>query len=316
MDKTSFSFIRTNIQKNYNLPRRFKLQLLRESPDNYVFLVKNSRGGKTLVVRVNKRNVGGDVLFEITWLKELKSRNIPVPEIISTQKGQDFLIDKRGQVYVAFEYLEGRHLEIKPDFKPRLDLVRKAAMILAELHNASLGVNLDMSRGRTILTEINRALQIKNELIEYSEGGDKFVEELTFYRRWAEENGNNNYLIHNDFRAGNVFYEGNRVSAILDFDWSCRGPAIKDVAHALAEWSFPDGAKKHWRDVFDAFLKSYNRKAKNKIRLDNRLYRWICFSCLSDTATYLADLAREDVYKKITDSYMYQKFLYFERFIK
>jgi len=122
--------------------------------------------------------------------------------------------------------------------------------------------------------------------------------------------------VHNDYRPGNVFFGGDKVSAILDFDWSCKGPAIKDVAHALCEWSFPDAAKRHWQDVFDTFLKGYNQMAKNKIKLDNNLYRWICFSCLSDTATYFTDFANENTFKKIASSYMYQKFLYFGRFIK
>lgn len=308
--------IKIVLNKKYSFPIDLQLQLLREDPDNDVFLIKNRQDARMAVVRINKRDVKKDVLFEIAWLKNLKNKHIRVPEIIDTKTGKSFFIDKEGRVYVTFKYIEGTHLKIKPGARPDLKLVAEAAKALAKLHNTSLSINLNMPRKRTILTEISRALQIKNKFIKYSEGGDEFVKELNFYKEWAEKHGNKDYLIHNDYRPGNVFFKRSKVLAILDFDWSCMGPAIKDVGHSLAEWSFPDGAKRHWQDIFNAFLESYNQEAKNKIKLDNNLYHWICFSCLSDAATYFADLANKNIFKKIASSHMYRKFLYFKRFIR
>lgn len=304
--------ISQKIEEAYNLKAK-SIYLMREGPDNKVYGVTTVN--EKYALRISKRDVNKDILFEISWLNYLSKRDIPVVEIIKTKNNELFFL-LNNSVAVLFKFAKGHSMEVKPNKKPNLRKIKEAARELAKIHNFSYKQSMNIPRKRNIFTEINRALEVEDKFIKFSEGGKKFVAQLKFYKKWAEENADNDYLIHNDFRPGNVFYQGNKVSAILDFDWSCKGPATKDVAHALAEWSFPDGAKMHWQDVFDTFLKSYNQGAKNKIKLDNYLYHWICFSCLSDTATYFADLANKNIYKKITSSFMYQKFLYFKKLIK
>ncbi len=289
------------------------ISLLRESADNSVFLLKTD--SKKLVLRISKRDLRSDVLFETTWLDYLRRKGLPVTVTKKTVNYKPFFLSNKLAI-VLFELAPGQPLEIKPQKKPPLKKVANAAGELAKIHNVSYKININIPRKRDLLTEIERALNIKKKLAKFSEGGDTFAKELVFYQKWAKENKNDKYLIHNDYRPGNIFFRGDKVTAILDFDWSCPGPAIKDVAHSLAEWSFPDSAKKHWQSVFATFLESYNQRAKNKIKLDNNLYHWICFSCLSDAATYFADLADRNVFKKIASSYMYQKFLYFKKFVE
>jgi aminoglycoside phosphotransferase (APT) family kinase protein len=38
-------------------------------------------------------------------------------------------------------------------------------------------------------------------------------------------------LIHRDYHPGNVLWNGNTVSGIVDWAWGCSGPAMVDVAH-------------------------------------------------------------------------------------
>ena len=308
--------IKTIFLKNYSFCEKPNIELLREGPDNDVFLVKDEEGNKMAVFRMGKREVGDDVIFELQWLSYFHKKGLPVPEIIKTKEGKDFFIDDEGKVGVAFKYVKGFPIKIEKDKKPNLDLVGKAAIFLAKIHNLSFGIKFNLSRKRNIFTEVDRALAIAEKLIKYQEGGKELIEKLNFYKNFAQKNFNNHYLIHNDYRAGNVFFDNGQVSAILDFDWSCIGPSVKDLALALVEWSYPDGAEKHFEDVFVTFLESYNQEAENKIKKDNNLYSWICFSCLSDASTYFADLVSQNIYKKTSSCYMYKKFLYFERFLK
>jgi thiamine kinase-like enzyme len=102
------------------------------------------------------------------------------------------------------------------------------------------------------------------------------------------------------------------IESLIDFDWSCPGPFIKDVALALVEWSFPDGGIQPREDIIVAFLSAYNKNSPVKIIKDNNLYNWIKFSCLSDTATYFCDrIDSENPKRDISKSYMYQKYQYF-----
>ncbi len=305
---------KTTIQENYLLPEAFEIIVLRSGPDNDMFLVSDKQKHKDVfVVRVSKRKLSqDDIIFETTWLAELKKKNIPVPEIVKTKTGVNFFLDKNGQLYLAFKYIEGSHPEINLKTKPDLKLVAQAAKTLAQIHNVSFNTPLDLPRKRNIFTEIDRALTLKNKFAQKLAGGNLFIEYLSFYKNWVKENEGSDYcLIHNDYRAGNILFADNKVAAVIDFDWSCLGPAAKDVAHSLVEWSFPDGAKKPWLDVFDVFLNSYNQSADHKIKLNGDLYNWICFACLSDVATYFSDLAEKNTFDNITSSYMYQKFLYF-----
>jgi len=86
------------------------------------------------------------------------------------------------------------------------------------------------------------------------------------------------------------------------------------LALAVVEWSFPDSrAEPDW-ELFDAFLAGYNSVAKTKYEKGILLYSWIKFSILSDACTYFCDLAdNADSTKKITDSYMYRKYLFFKK---
>jgi len=302
--------------KYYSFCEKPNIELLREGPDNDVFLVRDDKDNKIAVFRMGKRYLGEDVIFELQWLSFLYNKGFPVPEIIKTNQGKDFFIDKTGKVGVVFKYAKGSPIEIKKDKKPNLDLVSQAAKSLAKIHNLSFGIKLKFLRKRNTFTEVNRALTIADKLLKYQEGGKEFIEKLKIYKNFAQKNTNNNYLIHNDFRPGNVFFRNGQVSAVLDFDWSCIGPQVKDLALALVEWSYPDGADKHFDNVFNTFLDSYNQEAKNKIKKDSNLYSWICFSCLSDAATYFSDLASQNIYKKTLSCYMYKKFLYFEKLYK
>ncbi|MBI2103502.1 phosphotransferase [Candidatus Woesebacteria bacterium] len=298
------------LEKSYDIAVK-DLSFLRESPDNSVFVLLAEDGHK-YVVRISKRNVLDDILFELSFMDFLALNKVPVPKILKTKVGNLFGSIDRFAI-VIFEYIDGYHIEISPDKKPDLKLVAQAAQTLAKIHNISASFKTTINRKRSIFTEIERALEKEKILTEKSEGGGRFIKEIEIYSDWAKKNYKDEVIIQNDYRTGNIFFQSKRLKAIVDFDWICKGPAIKDLAHSLAEWSHPDGAKEYWKDVFDVFLENYNKLAKSEFRLDNNLYKWICFSCLSDAANYFVDLADERVYKKIAGSYMYQKYLFFRR---
>ncbi len=295
------------IKDNYPLPPLAKVNLLRSGPDNDIFLVTDQANQlKKFVVRVSKRELNrADIVFETTWLAELNRQGVPVPKIIPTKQGQNFYFNGR-QIYTAFAYIEGESFKLDRETKPNLNLVKSAAQTLAQIHNVSFNSPLHLPRKRYIFTEIDRILAHQDKFDQ------PLVDYLLFYKNWVKRNmGSDYFLVHNDYRPGNILLKGDKVTAVLDFDWSYLGPAIKDVAHSLVEWSFPDGAKQPWPDVFKTFLTAYNQVAKHPVTNDSDLIHWTCFACLSDTATYLADMANEGIYPQPPLSYMYQKFLYF-----
>lgn len=301
------------IEKSYNFSCS-RLVPLRESSDNKVFTLETDKN-VNYILRISKRGVEEDVLFELNWIENLAKRGFPTTNIIKTKNSQLFFYYERFAI-VIFKFVDGYHIKIDKKNKPNFAHIKKASQLLARLHNVSTGLILDHPRKRTILTELKRALEKKEKFEEFIEGGREFIERVSKNIEWAQKDKYQPIFIINDFRPGNVIFKDGEIAALIDFDWSCMGPAIKDFALGIAEWSFPDGAEKAWEDIFELFLDSYNKESKVKFAENDYLYKWICFACLSDTATYLCDMADIGTYKKVSSSYMYQKYLYFYAKIK
>jgi len=82
--------IKLTFLKHYSFCEKPKIELLREGPDNDVFLIKDEKDNKMAVFRMGKRDLGDDVIFELQWLSYFHKKCLPVPEIIKTKEGKDF----------------------------------------------------------------------------------------------------------------------------------------------------------------------------------------------------------------------------------
>lgn len=289
--------------------------LLRQGIDNDMYTLEN--GVKKILIRISKRDLGESIIFETILLEKLNKKDIPVSKIIKTKKGRSFL-NINGTTVTCFEFIEHQDIIVELDNKPELSIVQQAGKALGQLHTSCLDINIPSKNRRTIYTEVERALKIKNFIKNTYEGGKDYIEQLETYVSFAKEKDGTlkKGVIHNDYIPGNVLFNNNDLKVIVDFDWACYAPLVKDVSLALVIWSLPDNFTKHWEDVFSVFLESYNQTSPYIIKRNSDLFKWICFSCLSDSATYFADLGRENKnITRITQNRRYKKFLYFKEYI-
>lgn len=307
MDK---EIIIKNIGSSYNIDI-VKLDMLRDGTDNVIWDA-TSRSGTRYAIRVSKRDVDGEIAFEAEWIRILQDEDIPVVPLVFTKTGNSYTNLDKGRAMTVFKFLPGRHLSVSIDNPPPQKTVEAAARVLAVLHSASKKHNVDLPRKRTVFKELERVIESGNLIIEKMPGGKDFIEEVRNTLKWGKSQMYDPVLVHNDYRIGNIMFdESDNLLAILDFDWSCIGPAIKDVAHSLAEWSFPDGSRNHNEQVFSGFLKSYNQASDAPMARDNFLYQWMALSCLSDACTFLIDRLLRGEIKPPSYSYMYKKYQYF-----
>lgn len=294
--------------KNYDLAEISPVSLLRESGDNEVFVVGEK---EKKILRISKRLPIEDIKFEYEATKRLSDGGVIVPQWVMTKAG-DFYTTIDGKVAVLFDFLNGHHIEVDKDHLPTKEQAYNAGRGLGLMSNAAASFTSSSPRKRNIFTELERAVALIDVFSEQFEGGKDFVEQvkkaITFGKNQTEIEG----FIHNDYRPSNVFFnEKDEFAGIIDFDWSCAGPVIKDLALAVVEWSFPDGATEPDFEVFDSFLNGYNSVADKKW-IKEELYPWIRFATLSDAATYFCDLADDPTStKRIIKSYMYRKYLFF-----
>lgn len=301
----------TNALGDYNLPKISPINLVRESADNVVYVIGEN---DKKILRVSKRLAVEDVAFEYEAIKYLKQNGVSVARWLTTKTGKTHSLVS-GCVAVLFDFLTGRHIDVDKDHLPTQTQAYSAGAGLGRMSNAASTFTTSTSRTRTIFSELERVLPLEEMFVKDFEGGAAFVvqvkEALKFGRVQNEIIG----FIHNDYRPSNVFFdENNQVTGIIDFDWSCMGPIIKDLALAIVEWSFPDGAIEAEMALFQDFLNGYNSTSNQKWKRDEKLYSWIKFATLSEASTYFCDLAEDPAStKRIIKSYMYRKFVFFSQ---
>jgi len=288
-----------------------RLEILRDGSDNIIWDVTAETDDR-YAIRVSKRDMGADIAFEAKWIHVLEEDRVPVVPLVRTKTGNSYINLDDGQAVTVFKFLSGRHIQIGINSPPPRKAIETATRALVTLHNASKKHVVNLPRRRTVFTELERVIEYQELISEKTPDGKGFIAEVTEMLKWGTSQSYTPVLVHNDYRIGNIMFDdGDNLLAILDFDWSCMGPAIKDVAHSLAEWSFPDGAQSHSEEIFSTFLGSYNQSSKEPINRDATLYRWIALSCLSDACTFLVDRLLCDEIKPPLYSYMYKKYRYF-----
>jgi Ser/Thr protein kinase RdoA (MazF antagonist) len=297
------------IEITYGL--KTKASVLHDGPDNTVWML-DCADDKRYIARVSKREMKDGIAFEAEWLRYLRTKNVPVATIINTLTGRAYSITPTGKAVTVFDFVPGHHISISQNTPIPIKAVTSAARALAKIHDVSRGHKIDLPRSRTIFTEMERALSMAGDIEEKVPGGKQFIREVKEYQSWAKRYMFTPVLVHNDYRVGNILFDDTEeVAAVIDFDWCCIGPAIKDVAHALIEWSLPDKSPKHFKEVFDGFLKAYNDAVSDPITDGDDLYRWISFAALSDACTYIVDRLDNGEIKAVDSCYMYRKFEYF-----
>jgi Ser/Thr protein kinase RdoA (MazF antagonist) len=307
------------IQKEYGLSLH-DFQPYYDGSDNMVYLLNTNEGKYIFRLSKKQEKVLESFAFEAVFTDFLSSQNIQVPHIIRTLFGS-VTVKYNGFDCCVFSFCNGNKLIFDKDNNINTTQAYNGGVALAKFHKASttfyktsINFKSEYRPTRRVEQELKRVITNEKKIIDNYEGEThQFVKDvkemLQIYKRLNKKQ----YpcIIHNDYRVQNLLFEEDNVSAILDFDWACVGKPLKDLGHALAEWSYPDGAVCHDRKVFRSFLKGY-MDTRQRMTIDfNYLKEWIRFSCLSDTATYFMDRVNHSAEKKPLRSYMYKKYLYF-----
>lgn len=279
-----------------NLYKLFKIHFtsykqVYHGPDNELFLLISDDNKKYIFRHSLRKKTTQDRHFEQAFSQFLYDHNIPVRLILKTSEN------------TLLSYCEGKN--VKPS-ELTTDMAFNGGKILALFHKVSKEFNKEILPKRNVADELNRALNIKEKIINKYTDGEIFIKQIQDILLNIPES---NMIIHNDFRVQNVLFDKKNISAILDFDWACIGNPIKDLGHAMVEWSYPDGGAFNI-NIFKAFFEGYKSVAHN---IDiNQLKYWIAFSCLSDTATYLVDTIDDKPHSDKILSWMYGKYLFFD----
>ncbi|MBP6868841.1 MAG: phosphotransferase [Candidatus Pacebacteria bacterium] len=293
----------------YQLAEHAPCILLRESSDNRVYTAGSTN---KKILRIGKKLSVPEIHFEHQALRTLEEKAVPVPKLILTKSGDIYVETVEGEVAVMFSFVEGYHANFDGEV-PISEHTFTAGATLGMIAKAGEDFIPEHARARTVYSELERALTLRNEIETSLEGGAQLIEEIKSILELTKETTSPYGLLHNDFRPGNVFFaDPKTVSGVIDFDWSCMGPLIKDLAHGAMEWSFKDGESAPNQEAFDNFIAGYNSTAIHSFTDMREIYLWTTQSALADTATFFCDrLNTDSTVRKLSSSYMYRKYLYF-----
>ena len=261
--------------------------------DNNIFIVTVDDNTKYIYRQSLRDKPFEDIMFEKNFSDYLLEKHIPVRRVL--YPGPESLLS-----FCEGESCDVHQISEKTAFN--------AGVMLHNFHKFAKDFNTFPFPARQLESELLRAIKMKDKLRNKYTNGADFVSIIEKLLQSEFLQTPDKCIIHNDFRIQTLLFQKEAVSAILDFDWSCVGSPLKDLGHALVEWSFPDGGEFN-KKIFKSFFQGYT---SNNSDIDfYALKYWIEFSCISDTATYLCDTIDDAPSGGEFLSWMYGKYLFF-----
>ena len=175
----------------------------------------------------------------------LHQNGFPVPRLLPNSRGETFSVCdsllETGEVYALSEFIEGSDYDVA-----NLDQLRTSGEMLGRLHERLRQFQPQIQpAGASLETEIFIQLQERlsrlKPVVEKDPASptqiDSWIHEVEVLRDSVGAVHDTQYergwLIHGDYRAQNLKFDGNGIRAILDLDTACPAPRLYDLGYAL-----------------------------------------------------------------------------------
>lgn len=292
-----------------------------ENIDNDIYFLTDATG-KKVVLREAKRTHQKDPDFEVRLISLLTQKNFHTPRLVPFTDGVLYQTNAKGWSIFAFEFITGKQYETK-DIVAKPELAFAGGAVLGEMHKIASGGKdaIGINTKRDAFTEIDFLLSRDTSKINNIEGWSECIDALATYReqvsKYMKKHPDRYGAIHSDYGPQNVIFS-NSEAYIIDLDWACVGPFMKDVGQGLALWSWQDKHLGTDKEAMKQFVSGYNATAPFPISpdIDEDLLFWIRYSCLSDTCTFfhsfLDGYYSEINLTRVNQCHGFQRFEYFK----
>lgn len=235
------------------------------SQETYRLVVRTAAGERPMALRrapggIAKEETigpGPGLATEALLMQTAEAAGVPEPEVYYVLQPGDGLGDG-----FAMEWLDGEALGARiaraPEFEAlRAGLAFECGKILARIH----GIDLDASGLRERLDTFSPLELMRNSWERY-QGFPTPQPMIDYTGRWLQEHLPNHYdnaLVHNDFRNGNFMVDGQRITAVLDWEVAHIGDPMRDLGWICTNsWRFgrtelPVGGFGEYADLFRGY---------------------------------------------------------------
>lgn len=250
----------------------------------------------TYVVRIYRRGsvTETDLFTEVSFVRELHRNGLPVPEIVKTTEGRDFARIHDGETdwYVLLMTLmPGTHT---PAYTQ--ETVQQIGQAMATLHT----VSIRYCDGKAMIPPVlirDKLIDSVNIEAETDTDIRAFLQRIK--RFTIIPRGLPCALIHRDFTRGNLLFDQDRLTAILDFEALKYSAIIEDPAVMIWNLLFNMKFKQASPQLLKTFLDSYQSirpipQSERMIVRDFLVYRTYILGTI-DYAMGYQDEVRSDI---------------------
>jgi len=187
-------------------------------------------------VRLNEGKAEADVAWEARLVAELAKAGVVTPPPLVAGDGRPYAAVMRKWASV-FPWRAGSHVSAS-DVTPAMAETFGAA--LADLHRAGLSLPTSWWRGSIydhdhLVTRFDRFARVDDKALERAVA--ILREELSVAKNaQAVRKAATHGIIHGDLFRDNVLWEGETISAILDFEQASAGSLVYDLAVCINDW--------------------------------------------------------------------------------
>ncbi|MEP6866490.1 MAG: homoserine kinase, partial [Deltaproteobacteria bacterium] len=187
-------------------------------------------------VRLNEGKAEADVAWEARLVTALAAAGVVTPPPLVAKDGRPYAECMRKWASV-FPWRDGHHV-VADHVTPAIAETFGAA--LGDLHRAGLEVPSGWRRGSIydhdhLASRFDRCARVDDRAINYALAilrEELAIAKVGFALRRAATHG----IIHGDLFRDNVLWEGERISAILDFEQASGGSLVYDLAVCINDW--------------------------------------------------------------------------------
>jgi homoserine kinase type II len=208
------------------------------------WVVETERGRYVL----KRRGWGSDspriVLAQHRLMDHLVQSGFPAPRLVPSAAAETLLVHN-GLCYEAQAYIDG--VPYNPD---RPQQMARAAETLARYHSLVEGVapavlcaagdRYSPASARRNLAQLNRSWAMADDRKLAPAVGRLMAQIEDLEARSVAHQPLPRIVIHGDYYAGNLLFDGDRVVGVLDFDLASWQPRVVDLAEALIYFAAPD----------------------------------------------------------------------------
>ena len=241
----------------YNIEKIIRFNGIKSGTSNSNYLLETEKR-KLILTLFEERTNQENLPFFFDLMNHLNSANIKCPEVIKDQN-DNFSNRLNGKHAVITSFMSGKSIDqIQPSHCSSLGAT------VAKMHNESAKIKI-IRENELGFFKLQKLLEKLESLNSLETETIKFLNE-EYYFLYKELNKNlPSGIIHADLFPDNIFFDGNELTGIIDFYFSCNDFYAYEIAICLNAWCFELNNNEFNPTKAKHLLKSYNEYRKFSI---------------------------------------------------